>query len=118
MTSLVVCLGEGKGTWGHVSSLINAYSWEKIFVVASDFFQQKFTHEKKFDFVIIDSRKPIEDLKVDIVDFLKDKLSGDVALNLVSGSGKEHMAIFSALIGLGVGIRLVVPSAEGLLKEV
>ncbi len=116
MTSLVVCLGEGKGTWGAVSSLFNCYSWEKIFVVTNDFFKEKFSHEKKFEFVIIDSRKSISDLKNDVVLALKDKLSGDVALNIVSGSGKEHTAIFSALISLGVGIRLVV--SENGLKEV
>ena len=36
------------------------------------------------------------------------KISGtDVAFNMVSGSGKEHMAVLSALLKLGVGIRLV-----------
>lgn len=117
MTSLVVCLGEGKGTWGQVSSLLNSHNWDNIFIVANSFFQEKFSHEKKFEFVIVDSRKSIDELKKDIINSLKDKLSGDVAINIISGSGQEHMAIFSALLNLGVGIRLVVSAKEG-MKEI
>jgi hypothetical protein len=49
---------------------------------------------------------------------LKDKIKGtEVALNLVSGTGKEHMAILAALLKLGVGIRLVALTKEG-FKEI
>ena len=54
----------------------------------------------------------------DVVKQLSGKLKGfEVALNLASGSGKEHMAIISALIKLGVGFRLVVLTKEG-IKEI
>ena len=44
---------------------------------------------------------------------LKDKVNGEIALNLISGTGKEHMAILSALLKLGVGIRLVALTKDG-----
>jgi len=34
-------------------------------------------------------------------------------LNIVSGDGREHMAIISALLQLGLGIRLVALTKEG-----
>ena len=49
---------------------------------------------------------------------LKEKISGiEVGLNIVSGSGKEHMALISALLKLGIGIRLVALTSNG-VKEV
>ena len=37
----------------------------------------------------------------------------EVAVNIVSGNGKEHMAIISALLKLGVGIRLMAVTKDG-----
>ena len=48
---------------------------------------------------------------------LKNKVSGEVAVNFISGAGKEHMSLISALIKLGVGFRLVV-SDEGKIEEI
>ena len=39
---------------------------------------------------------------------------GEVGLNIVSGSGKEHMAVLSAVMKLGVGYRLVAATANGI----
>jgi len=47
---------------------------------------------------------------------LKKKISGDVAVNLISGSGKEHMALLGALTKCGVGIRFVTSTEQG-IKE-
>ena len=47
---------------------------------------------------------------------LKSKLSGDVAVNLISGSGKEHMALLGALTKCGVGIRFVTSNEKGLVE--
>ena len=41
----------------------------------------------------------------------------ETAVNLISGDGKEHMALLSALLKLGVGIRLIALTKEG-VKEV
>ncbi len=106
MTTLISFLSTGKNTWGHVSLLMN------------DFARQNFTHEKKFTKIIYDDTKTIPELKDQFRNALKDeKLGLEVAVNLVSGSGKEHMALLSALLQLGVGVRLVALTKEG-IKEI
>ena len=117
MTELITCLSTGKGTWAHVSQLISQEKWEKVFLVTNEFGLQ-FDTRGKGEFVVTDFDKGIELIIEDIVKQLKGKLKGfEVALNLASGAGKEHMAIISALIRLGVGFRLVVLTKEG-IKEI
>jgi len=118
MTELIACLSSGKGTWGHVAKLISDQDWEKIYLLTNDFGKENFKTEKKFEFILIDENKPLSDLIEDIRKKLKEKIQGtEVALNFISGSGKEHMAILSALLKLGVGIRLVALTKDG-IKEV
>ena len=45
---------------------------------------------------------------------LKDKVRIETAVNIISGEGKEHMALLSALLRLGVGIRFVAFTKEGI----
>ena len=40
----------------------------------------------------------------------------EVAVNFVSGTGKEHMALLSALLKLGIGIRLLALTKEGVTE--
>ncbi len=116
MTELIACLSTGKGTWAHVSKLMEN-EWDKVFLVTNDF-GLKFDMHGKGEFVVTDFNKGISSIIEDIVGQLDGKLKGfEVALNLASGSGKEHMAIISALIKLGVGFRLVVLTKEG-IKEI
>ena len=57
------------------------------------------------------------DLKKEIIEKLKNKIEGsEVALSIASGTGKEHMALISALLALPVGIKFVVLTREG-IKE-
>lgn len=119
MTTLVACLSTGKGTWGHISQLISNADWEKI-VLITPFGSEKFSAEKPVEFIEIDENKFLPELIEDIKKQLEKKLSfsdTEVAVNLISGSGKEHMAILSALLKLGLGIRLVALTKEG-VKEV
>ena len=113
MTDLIACLSTGKGTWGHVSRLIQDNEWDNIYLITNEFGKENFTAEKKAEFMVIDSLKPIKDLVIDIESRLKDKINGEVALNMISGTGKEHMAILSALLKLGVGIRLMGLTKDG-----
>jgi len=108
MTDLVCCLSTGKGTWVEVARLINNYSWNKVFLITNDFGKEKFTSDKNVKFTIVDVNKGMEVMKNTIISELKDQVSGDVAINFISGSGKEHMAMLSALMALGVGMRFVV----------
>ncbi len=118
MTSLIACLSTGKGTWGHVARLINEHDWEKIFLVTNEFGREKFSSEKPIELIVINDRMGIEEL----VESIKSQLQGkvrdtDVAINFVSGSGKEHMAMLSALLKLGLGIRLIALTKDG-MKEI
>ena len=107
MTDLIACLSTGKGTWIEVSKLMRAADWAKIFLIAPKFSMEKFTHDRKFEFVEINPDGEIEDMKKAIVEKLKNKLDIETAISIVSGSGKEHMAVISAALTLGAGIRLV-----------
>lgn len=107
MTDLVACLSTGKGSWIEVTKLINNYEWKNIFLITNDFGKEKFSAKKEVKLIIIDPNKGTENMKKIIQEALKDKLSGDVAINMVSGSGLEHMAMLVALMNLGVGIRFV-----------
>ena len=118
MTELVACLSTGKGTWAHVSRLINDQEWENIILITNDFGKEKFTSDKKFEMIVINSNETISKLVEQISAGLKDKIKGtEVAVNLISGSGKEHMAMLSALLKIGVGIRFIALTQEG-IKEI
>ena len=117
MTDLVACLSSGEKTWAHVARLIKEQVWNKIFLITNDFGKKSFKPEKEVEFVVVDFQKPVFQLIEDIRKGLKGKITDlEVALNIVSGSGKEHMAILSALLKIGVGIRLMAVTKEG-VKE-
>ncbi len=116
MTHLVACLSTGKGTWLEVSSLINAYNWDSVYLITNNFGKENFKPKDNTKLILINPEKSIEEIKQTIYNELKDKLSGDVGINLSSGSGKEHMALMSALMKLGTGLRLITFDKE--IKEI
>lgn len=118
MTDLIACLSTGKGTWIPVIKLIQSESWDKIYLIAPAFAPEKFNVGKPVEFIIVDPEKPLKELHRTICEGLNRKLTGiEVALNLSSGTGKEHMAIISAVLKQGVGIRLVSVNENGGTEE-
>jgi len=118
MTQLVACLSAGKGTWMHVSKLIQDEDWDKVFLITNEFGRENFKAEKDVIFVVVDFNKGIFTSINDIKNALKGNISNfEVAVNIASGQGKEHMAIIAALIQLGVGFRFVVATKNG-VKEI
>ena len=114
MTDLVACLSSGEKSQAHVLRLINEQDWKKVFVITNDFGKKNFKADKEVDFIVVDFQKPVSMLIDDIQKGLKGKIADfEVALNLVSGTGKEHMAILSALLKLGVGVRLMAVTKDG-----
>ena len=115
MTQLIACLSTGKGTWKEVTSLINSENWDSIFLITNDFGKEKFTSmSKKTEMIVFNFDQDLKQLRDEIKLKLKPKIRGtEVAVNFVSGSGKEHMALVSALLQLGVGIRFVTHAASG-----
>lgn len=114
MTDLVACLSSREKGWNHVERLIAGQEWSNVILITNEFGKQNFKHSKSVDFVVVDFQKPVSELISEIQKGIKGKLTGlEVALNLVSGNGKEHMAILSALIKSGLGIRLMAVTKEG-----
>lgn len=110
---LVAFLGDDKETWGQVTGLINRGEWSKIILVKSKS-SEDYVSSKDADIVLVDTSKPLLELKEDMVKKLRSKFDGfDVHVSIASGSGKEHMALISALLSVPVGIRLVVFTKEG-----
>ena len=72
---LIALLSTGKGTWGQVSGLIKHGDWEKIILLGSDF-AEKFTADKKFEFIKVDLDKKLVDLKEEFLKKLKGKIAG------------------------------------------
>jgi hypothetical protein len=111
---LIAILSSGKGTWGQVSGLVNRGEWDNIILLGNDF-ARKFTVEKKHEFIEI-REGTITKLKQEILDKLKNKIKGtEVALSIASGTGKEHMALISALLSIPVGIRFTVLTTDGII---
>ena len=118
MTSLIACLSSGKGTWVHVNEVINKQEWDQIILITNDFGVKNFKPEKTVNYVLINENKILSDMAKDIKKQLEGKINDlEVAINIISGTGKEHMAIISALIKLGLGFRLVALTPEG-IKEI
>jgi len=97
----------------HVKALIEKNDWDGVFVVTTEDVVGSLEYEGEVGFLLIDSKKATETIMDDIYTKLKGNLSGfQVAVNLFSGTGKEHMAILGAILKLGMGVRLVKQGKE------
>tara|TARA_Y100000310_G_C20489842_1_gene718648 strand:+ start:130 stop:477 length:348 start_codon:yes stop_codon:yes gene_type:complete len=111
---LVAFLGTGKGTWGQVAGVMNNEEWDSITIIG-DSFAKQFKSEKDFEFIEIKDN-PLVELRDDLMKKLKGKIKGtEVGLSIASGTGKEHMALISALLSLPVGIRFVALTKDGMV---
>lgn len=117
MTSLIASLGSEKATIAHVAELIKRENWEKIILV-SETKHAEIPQKQNIEYIIINPNNMLSDLAEEIKERLKEKINDiEIALNVVSGSGKIHMATLSALLKLGLGIRLVALTKQG-IKEI
>jgi len=108
MTDLIAMLSTGKGSWARVYALIKAENWESIHLVTNSFGKEKFTQERPVNMIVLGDNDSVGQMRDKIAAALQGKLKMDVAVNFVSGSGEEHMALIAALIKLGVGLRFVI----------
>ena len=113
MTILIACLSTGKGTWGHVSRLIQDGTWDKVYLITNAYGKENFNKNEKTELIDVNMQQGLEELRDEIKEKLNGKLEGEVAVNFVSGTGREHMALISALLQLGAGIRLIALTKEG-----
>ena len=114
MTLLVACLLTGKGTWAEVTKLVSNADWEQILLVTNEFGQKNYSVQKQDKTKLIVINEAAD--STTIMNTLKpafEGLFGEVAVNFVSGTGNVHMAVLSALLKSGAGIRLVKPTENG-----
>jgi len=116
MAILIAALSADKATATHVKKVIELENWEKIIVISEA--QAKIESKKPVEYIYVNMEKKSLELCSEITSKLRTKLKGiDVAVNIISGSGKLHMAILSAILKLGYGIRFVVLTEHG-IKEI
>lgn len=114
---LIALLSSGKGSWGQVAGLINQGEWDNILLIGDEF-ASKFTvnNPVKHEFVQINLSQTLKPLKDEIIQKLKSKIKGtEVALSIASGSGKEHIALISALLSMPVGVRFTALTKDGIV---
>ncbi|MBL7147838.1 MAG: hypothetical protein ISS82_03365 [Nanoarchaeota archaeon] len=117
MTILIACLSTGKGTWGHVSKVIEDEKFEKVYLITNDFGKENFQKKENTELIAFNFNQGLIELRDEIYNSLKNKIKdSEVALNIISGAGKEHMALLSAVLKLGVGIRLLALTKEGVTE--
>jgi cobalamin biosynthesis Co2+ chelatase CbiK len=93
--------------------LIQSGQFESVFLVTNKFGKDTFKSEK-VNLIEVDSSKDYKELIKDIKAALSDKIiDTEVAVNMISGTGKEHMAMLAALLQLGLGLRFVVATEKG-----
>ncbi len=115
MKDLIACLSTGKGTWGHVNRVINDGNWDRVFLITNEYGKENFSADNKTELIAINLNQGLKEMRDDIMSKLKGKIKDtEVAVNLVSGAGKEHMALVSAILKLGIGIRLIALTKEGI----
>ena len=108
--NFVATLGVGKGTWGHVARLIQEEDFARVVLVSSEFGRENFAPPKEVDWILINSRSGFEVIK----DTIKEKLpEGELVVSFISGSGKEHMALLSALKEADKPFKLVILTGDG-----
>ncbi|MBI2581945.1 hypothetical protein HYV87_02330, partial [Candidatus Woesearchaeota archaeon] len=101
MPTLIACLSTGKGTWAEVSKIAQSQEWNKVFLITNQFGKDNYTPGKNTELVLVDSfpDTPTTIITEQVKKQLKDKIADfEVALNFVSGTGKEHMALLEAVL--------------------
>jgi hypothetical protein len=130
MAHLIACLGSNdkKNEFETVNKIIESKLFDKVYIITSDFGKQNYVlphidSSIKLHFVTLDFTKPTEDLVPELYvilkkHFMNDKLQElDMAVNITSGSGKEHSIVISTIMKLGYGIRLVDLDKDGNILE-
>lgn len=111
MVKLVALLTAG--SWNHVAKLIEDVDWEKAYIITTLQGKEKFTCDKPHEFIIINENWPVQEMISSIKKGLG-KEYGEVGLNFVSGTGKEHMAMLAGVMQAGLSFRLVAVTKEGI----
>ena len=115
MKTLIACLSTGKGTWGHVNRIIQDGNFDKIILLTNEYGKENFTANEKTELIPLNFSQGLKELRDEMKNILQQKIKEpEVAVNIVSGTGKEHTALISALLKLGTGIRFIALTRDGI----
>jgi hypothetical protein len=128
MAHLITCLGQDRETWNDVNKIIQSEFFDKIYIITSEANERHYVRPTlksniTIKLVKLNFNKASEDLVPELYiilkkHFLEDKIQDlDIAVNITSGTGKEHSIVISTLMKLGYGIRLVDLDKDGNLLE-
>lgn len=95
MTVLICDLSIGKGSWGHLTRLLSDNNWEKVYFITNEWGKENFAPKREVNWILINRNMGFDLMKNTVLAGLPE--AKDVALNLISGEGKEHMAILQAV---------------------
>ena len=108
MNILVALISSGKGTWNQVSQLIKANNWNHVYLVCNDFGYSNFNVDLNKVTKLRFDESNLEESFNKLAKFFKSNIDEfEIALNLYSGSGIEHMALLSAVLKSGLGVRFI-----------
>jgi len=108
MVTLIALISSGKGTWGQVLSVINSYKWDNIYLICNNFSYDNFKIDPNLAIKLKFDEKNLIKSFNKISDFFKKNIKDfEVAINLYSGNGMEHMILVSSILKSGLGIRFV-----------
>jgi len=112
---LVCFQGTDKESWAQINALLKRGEWEKVSIVKNKA-AEHFPMPESCAILEVDSSIPLLELKEDIIKKLRPTIGKEfeIALSLASGTGKEHMALISALLNIPVGVRLVAFTKKGI----
>jgi hypothetical protein len=111
MADLIACFTTDEH-YKHLHRLLNEAEWDRAFIVTTHELRKKHRFEKEVLYIIVDPKKPIDEYVEDIKSSLKGFFL-EVGVNLVNGTGKDHMALLSAVMKSGLSFRLVAVTKNG-----
>ncbi len=115
MKILVACLSTGKGTWGHVNRVVQEGNFDKIILLTNEYGKENFTSNEKTEVIPVNFKQGLKELRDEIKNILQQKIKEpEIAINIVSGTGKEHTALISAVLKSGLGMRFIALTKDGI----
>jgi len=109
MNYLIAIISSGKGTWSEVSNLMNKGTWKKVFIITNDFTDEKFTVNKSNVEKVRINDRDFENSVKKLSKLFKESIQDmEVALNITSGTGKEHMIVINSILEAGLSFKFAV----------
>ncbi|MBN1785436.1 MAG: hypothetical protein JW825_00400 [Candidatus Methanofastidiosa archaeon] len=112
MKTFIATIGIGKGTWGKVKRICSE-EWDKIIVLGNEWARDTFKLDFPFQWILLDEQKDVCQLVDDIVGQLPEDID-EIYVNLISGSGREHVALLSSLLANNKTFKTVCVCDDGI----